>query len=167
MRRGDFVIISDYSTFRMLANPGGSFASDGLPEFDPSKMRANGFDDGIEVAAVSFPLAISCNGGIPDTSFDVDEYDWYVSQRTNVEENRPFVVSRSDTFDTSYSGTILLEQSVWCADEYPDPFDLESSVQTLFFGVDIYVIRRSDGAIQRLDLLKYLIDALSPKTDLG
>lgn len=161
------MIIADYSTFRSIANPGGSLAPDGLTEFDPSMMRANGFDGGIErISSISFPLKLTCNGGDFDASPGVDEYDWYVSQGTSIAANKPLNVSRFDSLpSTSYSGTILLQLESWAIPEYPDPFDL-STVRVLFFGIDIYAIRRSDASIQRFDLMGHLVDALSPKTNI-
>jgi hypothetical protein len=160
------MIVETYSLFRSVANPGGALAADGLTEFDPTNMRANGFDDGITVSSSSsFPIVLSCNAGAADASVGIDEYDWYVSQRTSTVADKPFTVSRKDSSPNTHSGRIELDIAAWADAEYPDPFDL-STVRVLFFAVDIYAIRRSDGAIQRLDLMKYLIDALSPKTSI-
>lgn len=161
------MIIENYSAFRSAANPGGALGIDGLTVFDPASMRAGGFDGGIEVASASetFPIKLTCNGGTFDASVGIDEYDWFVSQRTSTIANKPFTVSRFDDVGTSYSGTILLQLRTWAQLEYDDPFDL-STIRVLFFAVDIYAIRRSDASIQRFDLMKYLLDTLSPKTDL-
>jgi hypothetical protein len=162
------MIIENYSTFRALANFGGAIGTDGLTEFDPDRMRADNFDDGIEVVTspIAFPLELTCNGGDPDTLAGTDEYDWYVSQRTSVVADKPFTISRADDLPTdSFSGTIAIDATVATSTEYPDPFDL-STIRVLFFAIDIYAIRKRDFAIQRFDLMKYLIDQLSPKTDL-
>ena len=153
-----------------MANPGGSVGADGLTEFDPALMRANGFDNGIQVlSSLAFPLKLQCNSDSSptyDASPGVDEYDWFVSQKTSTVDSKPFTVSRFDDLPANtYSGIILLQLRTWASLEYTDPFDL-SVIQVLWFGVDIYAIRRSDGAIQRFDMLKYLTNELSPKTDL-
>jgi hypothetical protein len=160
------MIIENYSTFRTLANPGGPLAADSLPEFDPANMRKLGFNGGITGNPLtSFPIELTCNAYATDAVDGVDEYDWFVSQQTSVVANKPFAVYRLDTGGTR-SGSIGLDLSAWAATEYPTPFDL-SSIQVLFFAVDIYVIRRSDGAIQRRDMKAYLLDANSPKTSIG
>lgn len=158
------MIIENYSTFRSLANPGGSIGVDGLVEFDASKMRSGGFDGGITANPIdAFPIEATCNAYANDASPGVDEYDWYVSQRTSVAANKPFVLTRLDSLGQTRSGSIAIDISAWADAENSDPFDI-STVRVLFFAVDLYVIRRSDGAIQRLDLQKYLLDALAPKT---
>lgn len=159
------MIIANYSTFRYLANPAGAIGIDGLPEFDVTKMRDGGFNGGFVLSSTSaFPLTITCNVGFADTVAGVDEYDWYVSQQTSVAADKPLAITRADNLPTnSYSGKITVDLSAWADDENPDPFDL-STVRVLFFGIDIYAIKRSNGAIQRLDLMQFLIDTLSPKT---
>lgn len=157
------MIISNYSTFRAIANPGGAIGADGLTEFDPTNMRAGTFSGGFSVSSTnSFPMTISCIPTALPPGDAEDLFDWYVSQRTSIAEDKPFVATRKPGIN---GDGIVLNLASWAADEYPDPFDL-STVRVLFFAVDIYVIRRSDTAIQRLDLLKYLVDALSPKTDI-
>jgi hypothetical protein len=161
------MIIENYSVFRAIANPGGALAADGLTEFDPANMRAGGFSGGISVSSTSaFPIVFSCNSGAADSVAGIDQFDWYVSQQTSVVANKPFTVSRKDTAPNTHSGRIEIDLSAWASTEYPDPFDL-SAIQVLYFAVDIYVIRRSDAAIQRLDLRTYLYDALKPKTNIG
>jgi hypothetical protein len=159
------MIIETYSLFRTIANPGGAIGADGLTEFDPALMRANTFDGGIAVSSVSaFPIALTC---VPTQAnpniYPTDLFDWYVSQRTSVSADKPLVVSRGAG---TVGDSISLTLAAWASAEYPDPFDL-SAIRVLFFAVDIYCIRRADSAIQRLNLARYLLDALSPKTDVG
>lgn len=161
------MIIENYSTFRYLANPAGAIVIDGLPEFDSTKMRDGGFNGGFVLSSTSvFPLTITCNVGFADLTPGVDEYDWYVSQQTSVVANKPLTIARSDRLPTnSYSGTIEVDLAAWADAENPDPFDL-STIRVLFFGIDIYAIERAGGGLQRLNLMQYLLDALSPATDL-
>lgn len=162
------MIIEGYSAFRAAANLGGPIGSDGLTEFDPDLVRFDGFDDGIEVLSASeiLPIKLTCNDGDADAAVGIDEYDWYVGQGTSTTANKPFTVSRFDDLPTdTFSGTILIDLRAWASAEYPDPFDL-STVRVLYFGLDIYAIRKRDNSIQRFDLMKYLIDLLSPKTDI-
>lgn len=158
------MIIEDYATFRILANPGGAIGVDGLPEWPVASMRANGFDDGFAVTSTShLPFGIVVLGPNIPVVDPIDYFDWYVSQGTTDAAKKPFVVTRglSDT-----GGRIIFSLSSRAAEEFPDPFDL-STIRVLYFGIDIYCIRRSDSAIQRFDLMKYLLDALAPKTDIG
>lgn len=158
------MIIQNYTTFRSVANPGGTIGTDGLPEFDPTNMRANGFSGGFDVSSTSsFPITISCIPTALPPGPDVDMFDWYVSQGTSVAADKPFLITRKPGIN---GDGLVIAMAARTAQENPDPFDL-STVRVLFFAVDIYVIRRSDTAIQRLDFLKYLLDVLSPKTDIG
>jgi hypothetical protein len=158
--------ILDYRAFRILANPGGTLDALGLPEWPVASMRASGFDDGITVSSTSaFPMVLSCNALAADSVTSVDEFDWFVSQRTEVSGSEPFVVAKYTPDTDTYSGSISLTLAAWASTEYPDPWD-ESMARVLFFAVDVYVRRKSDGAIQRLDLLAHVIDAVEAKTDL-
>ena len=160
------MIIENYSTFRSIANVGGPVASDGLTEFDPTLMRSGGFSGGLVLSSTSaFPIVVTCNANASDSVAGIDEYDWFVSQRTSIAADKPFTVSRKDTAPNTHSGRIELALSAWASAEYSDPFDV-SAARVLWFGVDIYAIRRSDNAIQRIDMRKTLVDALSQKTDL-
>lgn len=156
------MIITKYRTFRrVFAEPGAQLARDGFPEFPVALVRANGFENTITVSALtSFPLDITCNAEAADAVKNVDEYDWFVSQRTDVQANWPFTVTRipAGTVE-SYSGSIRLEPSAATEAEFPEPFTL-AVVEQLWFQVDVYVKRRSDGAIQRFSMLKYVQDNL-------
>lgn len=161
------MIIDNYSAFRHFVNPGGTVDRDGLPEFPVAKMRFSTFVSGFQLSSTSaFPLSISCNFGDTDAVVNIDEFDWYVSQRTSIAANKPLTVSRKDTAPNTNSGTIEIDLSAWAATEYPDPFGI-STIPILFSAIDIYAIRRFDLAIQRLDLRAYLYNANSPKTDVG
>ncbi len=155
--------IVDFQSFREIANPGGTPDLLGLPEWPIALVRANGFDTGFELIVGMTGLEFSCNGFAADASPGIDEYDWFFSQ--GAASGGPFVVSRSDfALPDTNSGTFQFELAPWALDEYPDPFDL-STIEVLFFQVSAYVRRRADGAIQRLDLLSFLRDYLTPKVD--
>lgn len=155
-----------YRAFRELANPGGTPAADGLPEWPIALLRANGFDGGFEIENPdALPFRVSCNEGAPDAVENVDEFDWFVSQ--GAESGGPFELSRATSLDpVSLSGSIVLSLSAWAAALYPTPFDV-STIEVLFFAVDLYVRRRSDGAIQRLDLRRAIYEANAPQTGIG
>lgn len=159
-------ILTSYNSLRVLANPGGTIAPDGLPEWPAVSMRAGGFDAGLDVSPTdSFPILVTCNALAADAVDDVDDFDWFVWQ--GAEGGGPFVVSPPSGLGThSYSGTISLSLSSWAAAEYPDPFDV-STIEVLFFGVDILVRRRSDGAMQRIDIQAVIRDANEDKFDVG
>lgn len=160
--------IVGYDVFREMANPGGTVANDGLPEWPVASLRANGFDDGISVSPTdAFPMTLTCNAGAVDAVDHVDEYDWFVSQgkETAGQGVGHFVVTRKPPGTDTYSGSIVVDLTAAAEVLFPDPFDV-SSIEVLFFGVDVYARRRSDGAIQRLDLRRLVYAANAPKVDL-
>jgi hypothetical protein len=160
--------ILNYDAFRELANPGGTLASDGLPEWPVASLRAGGFDDGFDIEPTdSFPLTVTCNAGAADAVDEVDEYDWFVSQggETAGVGSGHFVVTRATSLDPiTLSGSIVLDLTAAAEVLFPAPFSV-SSIEVLFFGVDVYVRRKSDGSIQYLDLRRYLYTANAPTTD--
>lgn len=157
------MIIDNYSTFRSIANLGGAIGADGLTEFDPTLMRSGGFAGGFDVDSTnSFPITISCIPTALPPGDPEDLFDYYVSQGTSVSADKPLVVTRKAGIN---GDGIVIDLAAWSAIEYPDPFNV-STIRVLFFGIDIYVIRRSDNSLQRLDLKQYLIDANAPKTDI-
>ena len=155
--------IVNFSTFRALT--GGVPDLLGLPTWPVASMRAGGFDTGFVMTlgvASPFETTITCTEYATDAVAGVDEYDWWFSQ--GAASGGPFIVSRRDAPPDTSSGSIKLELAPWALALYPDPFDL-SAIEVLFFQVSAYVRRRSDGAIQRLDLLSFLRDYLTPKVD--
>ena len=97
---------------------------------------------------------VSCNTGAADAAPGVDEYDWYLSQRSDDAAAQYLTIAqRSNIGVNSYSGTVIVASSTLAATH----FDLTSSadeptLRALFKRSHLYVRRRSDGAIQWVDI---------------
>jgi hypothetical protein len=131
------VILLRYADFRSAFAPG-------------AKVRASGFGDSIsfDLPIASWPVVITCNGGAPDATSGVDDYDWYLSQRTDDPDSQYFFMTSE--FGTSGTVTLHLNDDVNVGKLCPgvaNPIDDES----------LYCRRKSDGAI---DLCKMLARTL-------
>lgn len=146
------MILDFYIGMRTLfALPGADVAIDGLPEWPASMVGANGFDGGIDVSPNEVDdIIATCNAGDVDAVSGEDEYDWFCSVRTEHPAGKPLVFSPLD----GKSGSLLMSLSAWAAELYPEP-TARSTTPLLFGGCFLYVRRRSDGAVQTLDLAKY------------
>ena len=95
-------------------------------------------------------FAITCNGSAPDASPGVDEYDWYLSQRTEDLVAKPLIVSPV----VGASGTIVIEpEASNFGKTAGDPLTPDDVVK-VFKNCHLYVLRKIDGAIQWVDLLR-------------
>lgn len=140
---------------------------DGYPEWPgptgrgTNLVRANGFSDDNWSVSLSGPYAgsaftVSINGGAADASTGVDEYDWYLSQRTDDPTKQYLAMTQTpDAGGNSYSGSVDIVHTDLAEDEMPTLVSKNVSVAEhtrLFKNCYLYVRRRSDGAIQWLDL---------------
>jgi len=97
-------------------------------------------------------------GVVADSVFGVDEYDWYLSQRTDDPTKQYLAMSQEPSDSSSYSGTVQIVPTTLATTKFGfttapgDPID-PSTTRILFRSVDLYVRRISDQAIQRLNLL--------------
>lgn len=147
------MIIDKYTAFRHLfALPGADVAIDGLPEWPAAMVNANGFDQGITVGLNEIEQIVAT---FDATDFDdapfTEEYDWFCSVRTENEDGKPLLFSPV----AGKSGSLTMVLSPWAEAKYPSPL-ARSVVPALFGSCFLYVRRRSDGAIQTLDLEKYV-----------
>ena len=140
--------------------------ADGMERWPVELVRANGFDGGISgiptpyIAAGGGNILLTVNASAADAAFGVDEYDWYVSSRTETEADQYFNSTSIPTlYPFSFSGSMRLEQNVptiaagtgW--DAVPGNLTPALNVK-LFKYTDVYCRRRSDGAIQWINLLR-------------
>lgn len=148
------MIVDGYNAFRKLfALPGADIAIDGLPEWPAEMVNANGFDQGIAIVYVAETTSYFATFDIADADdapFS-DDYDWFCSVRTEDAAGKPLLFEPLP----GYSGTLEMTLSTWASDAYPSPF-ARSVIPALFGSCFLYVRRRSDGAIQVLDLEKYV-----------
>jgi hypothetical protein len=168
------MILSTYAAFRTaFADTGAPVAHDGFLEWPgEALLRTGGFDGtlAIDISSVwvafngiafpinqtfpSFPITLTCNAGASDTVYGTDEYDWYVSQRTDTAANQYLTVGRDDTPSSSISrsGSITLDYDPTnVARLLPDHSGASftsSELPLLLRHVHVYVRRRSDGAFQ-------------------
>jgi hypothetical protein len=166
------MIVTNFPTFRRVFKKiGGAADIHGWDEFDPAQMRAGGFtglvveDDTPGSSARPFhgwPIYCTVNGYATDTVVKVDEYDWYVSQKTDDVDKQLISVNRHDVIDGyqyppidgSRSGTIRLALSPLGAQDY-NQMSYEDQL-AVFKHVYVYVHRISDHAIQMVDLNRFL-----------
>lgn len=169
------MIVSSYAAFRStFADVGAITAFDGFLEWPGAALlRASGFTGTLQVqpyvggpwisfdgvafptaqAFPDFPIVVTCNAGASDATYGVDEYDWYVSQRTDVEASQYLTVGRNDLpGSTSRSGSIVIGvDATNRARLLPDHVGAsytDAELTLLLKHVHVYVRRRSDGAYQ-------------------
>lgn len=159
------MIFSNWLTFRLAFSNGEPVDALGIPGWPLADMRAGGFDDGITIDTSSSPYVVTCNAVAADPVAGVDRFDWFVS--SGAASGGSLVVARHDPSGTTQnSGSIAISLSASAEIEYPEPFDV-STIPVLWFAHDIYVRRRSDGAIQRLDVEAYLLALFADRTNVG
>lgn len=142
----------------------GFYDKDGLETWPYENMRANGFDGGI----TGFPsiytggqLILTCNGGAADAAQYVDEYDWYLSQRTDDPVNQPLtIVQKPLTGGNTYSGTVIIDISQSGYDLAGTSTIRADEIALIFKHCHLYVQRYPVGgskAIQWTDLTNMLL----------
>lgn len=153
------MIYTRYQDFRAGFGAGSPVAADGFPTWPYSSLRASGFS-GMAFSSImssGFPFSASCNVYAADAVAGVDDYDWYVSQRTDVIASHYFTVS---AYSANHSGSIsvdVVDANVKLL--IPALASLNSSalraalkddayLKLLFKDVAFYAQRRSDGAYQ-------------------
>jgi hypothetical protein len=152
------MIFTRYQDFRAgFALVGAPIVADGFPEWPYTEIRAGGFDDGLtiddptDVNLFTTELNITCNAFASDAVAGVDDFDWFVSQRTDVVASQYFTVS---AYAANKSGSITLTAVIAnTATLLPAATELEDytgddSLKLLFRDVAVYVQRRSDKAYQ-------------------
>jgi hypothetical protein len=134
---------------------------DGIEGWPVANVRAGGFDAGFTGFTVPYdgnPMTITINAGAADASPGVDEYDWYLSQRTDEASNQYFtIVQAPDSGGQSFSGSVVLDITTLAQTEFgitPGTILTSAQLVNLFRKMSLYVQRRSDDAIQWVDLLR-------------
>ncbi len=132
---------------------------DGYEKWPYQNVRkpGSGFGDlGSTITGIPKPwptfssFGITCNGFAPDAVFGVDEYDWYVSQRSEDTSAQPLTLS----FVSTASGTIIISpKPARYGKVAGDPMTPDEVIK-VFRNCHIYVKRISDGAIQWVDMLR-------------
>lgn len=154
------MIIRTHSAFRANFAITTDLDTSGYEEWPVEKVRSGGFDGSTigtrlqvpaDFSSLSFPIDITCNNFALDLSPPTDEYDWYVSQRTDDPDGQALSV---EDFALQSSGRLVLNLTALGADTYPT-IDTDAIIN-IFRNVYVYVRRRSDGAIQWASLIDSL-----------
>ena len=157
------MICINWTTFRAAFNPGGAVGADGVEVWPVANVRAGSFGGAIASAAfashgvVAWPIVLTVNALAQDASPAYDEqYDWYVSQRTDDAASQYLVVSpvakSSGSISIAYDPTNTAKLLPGIA----TPSD-DNSIALLFKHVHVYCRRRSDGAIDWVRLADRLL----------
>lgn len=150
------MIVYNWSTFRnVFAIFPYEYDVSGIEIWPVDYVRINGFTE-ITLPVVPsapdemFPLIITANDGAFDAVPFVDEYDWYVSQRTDDLAKQYLSVQRHDFAEGTKSGSIQIGDTALADDELGgiDASPSAAQLQRLFNRVTIYCQRRSDKSIQ-------------------
>jgi hypothetical protein len=125
-------------------------------------VRSGGFDGGITGVPQPYALAAfhaTVNGNAVDGVPGVDEYDWYLSQRTDTVAAQflsivPYTLAVAPA---THSGTVTIQHTALATTELglASPIS-DAQLRDLFRSTDIYVRRRSDGAIQWMSLDRHM-----------
>lgn len=161
------MIYPTYSAFRLGFNPVGAPDVTGQPVWPLDQVRVPPFNAGFklynaifgypqETTLTAIPFVLSINSMADDASLGFDEYDWYVSQRTDDHsaqyiapsqlsgKSGSLLVSVNTISGTSLSGNItkLLSTAV-----YTDLVSADS-LSKIFKYCTAYVQERATGSIQ-------------------
>lgn len=136
------------------------FDDDGHPTWPVANLRAGGFDGGIVVTGAPIVLGDWLYPYVDlsaDSTYGVDEYDWYVSQQSDDPDAQLWEVRRLiHTATETYSGGIRMRTTALATSEFPGITTVTPDVAAILLrNVHVYCRRRSDGAVQWLDLQEY------------
>ena len=129
-------------------------------ELWPIELQASiGTLEGITLTG--FPWSVTINSIGADAAFGVDDYDWWLSQRTEDPAKQYLsIVQRADTGGDSFSGTVEIDITALGTAEFGvssmEAISVADAVK-MFRRMAIYVRRRSDGAWQWRDILVELV----------
>jgi len=102
-------------------------------------------------------ITVTCNAGAADAALGVDEYDWYLSQRTDQLASQPLLmVQVPDSGGQSFSGSVQIDINPTLGYLPSGQLNSEDLI-AIFKHCHLYVQRRADKAIQWVDLLKEMV----------
>lgn len=150
------MICIDYTTFRYTFATSATVANDGHRAWPVANLGLNSFAQptGLPtvITTMDLPIILTANAGAADAVFLVDEYHWFLSQRTDVAAIQYLAITRSDTPPSSHSGSVRIGRTGGGGTVLGD-YD---AIRSIFRDVHLYVKRVSDGAIQHIDFMRDL-----------
>ena len=151
------MIIQRYQDFRNIFATTTTVANDGFYVWPVANVGQAGFT-GLtrSTVPVTFPITLHATGSLnADSSFGVDEFDWYLSQRTDDPSDQYLSITVVTPTTVSYSGSIQISKTSLGTATYPGV--TEDDLIGLFRHVDIYVQKRSNNLIQHAIPLNSLL----------
>jgi hypothetical protein len=154
------VIIHNFITFRTRFATSAAVGIDRLPVWPLANVRDNGFDTGltgIPRPITAFPLTISCNAQASDGGA---AFDWFLSQRKDAADvaEQYFTLT---PFSATQSGTVTMALTAAGVEALGLALSTsvlsEDQLREAIIHCTLYVQRRSDQAIQLVELLKYTL----------
>jgi len=95
-------------------------------------------------------FTVTCNAFVPDAVPGVDEYDWYISQRTENPAAQPLTIYPV----IGGSSTLVVEPKADNFGKLVNDTITPDDLIKIFRNCHFYVIRKSDRAIQWIDMLR-------------
>ena len=133
--------------------------SDALERYPVANVRAGGLApiSGWTVPYDTALMTLTVNAGAADAVDGVDEFDWYVSQRTDDPDLQYLALATPAAYPLSYSGSLTMIHTALAESEFNIATGqalTPSQLALLFKHVSVYVQRRSDKAIQWASALR-------------
>lgn len=157
------MIVTTYTDFRHRFSTSGTIGIDGYEEWPVAELGSGGFSGGFTTVSgspiarpiLAFPITVSCNSGAADGG---SAFDWYLSQRTDDPSLQWISIAQ---YSGTQSGTVTLALTAKCVSDLglssPTASLTEDELIAILKNCDLYVQRRSDDAIQVLQLLQYTL----------
>lgn len=155
------MIVQRYSDFRFICAPGAPPDNSGYERWPSGSMLYPPGEPGFGLllpSSLTCLATISVNGLASDAFSGMDEFDWYLWQRTDDPARQLFTLQRSDMDPSTRSGTVLLAPTPLAAARYsidtahpvPSPEDSAKVFRDVWLGVR----RRSNWRIMMANFLQ-------------
>lgn len=133
------------------------YDADGLPTWPLALVRSGGFDGGLTGVPAWYEgtkITVTCNAGAADAVLGTDEFDWYLSQRTDDPTKQYLSITQKPTSGgNSFSGSVEILHTALATSHLGAVYE-PRVVSEIMKHVHLYARRRSDGAIQWINLHK-------------
>jgi hypothetical protein len=148
-------IFTTYAQFRAGFNPFTPVGADGFKSWSGGDVVTPVLE--IPTTIIELPFLIIVNNTINDAVAGVDEWDWYLSQRTDNSARQYFTVDRADELPNTRSGRIAVNVSALATGlGYGNIPMSTTEILALFTDVEVYARERATGFIHHASLLEAL-----------